>query len=315
MTPRVSFIVASLEARRTENPRYHSNKSTSVADLLFSIKENVTLSHETVLVVNDHQNEELVELATRRDLVTKSCVNSTNVGVARAWNMGAMMAEGANLCWVNDDVVIGEGAIERLCEVLESSDSIGEVGPQGALRVRSGPLRGLPERRVGLAAVEEADEISGFLFVIKSPVFHEVGGFDINYTPAFYEEIDISFAIRKLGYRCLVVPGLRITHGKHGVSGGRTTITYFDRTVESDQLTNTNHLYFVRKWLDSNSGQLRKTGVGSVGPIASSTKRSGEAGTLSDRFVLFVVANYHRFGRIPGLRLFKRAVRALLLRW
>ena len=80
MTPRVSFIVASLRANRTETTGHPAGKGTSIGDLLLSIRENVTLSHETVLVVNDHKDKKLVELATRRDLVTKCCVNSTNVG-------------------------------------------------------------------------------------------------------------------------------------------------------------------------------------------------------------------------------------------
>ena len=102
---------------------------------------------------------------------------------------------------------------------------------------------------VGTEAIEEAHEISGYLFLTKRHVFDEVGGFDSNYTPCFYEEIDYSFAVRALGYKCLVVPGVDVAHRRmHGVSAKRVAVEYFGKSEMTDAVTQRNHDYFVRKW-------------------------------------------------------------------
>jgi GT2 family glycosyltransferase len=176
--------------------------------------------------------------------VQKFCINSVNVGVPRAWNMGAMMAEGEFLCFANDDVEIGAGGLEPLVEALRADPRAGEAGPKGGLwdAAGSGP-------RVGLEVTEEAEEISGFFFVLKRPVFDEVGGFDVNYTPAWFEEIDMSFRVRSRGYRCLVVPQANVRHHPHyGVSSNRDPIDFFHRRISAEELYTRNREYFERRW-------------------------------------------------------------------
>jgi GT2 family glycosyltransferase len=249
VTPEISIIIPVLSYAPQRNLRYSYLRDSGIRQLLESIRDNVSLPHETIVVVNNGDDQDLQALVRDPSLVTKYCVNSVNVGVARAWNMGAMMAEGEILCWSNDDVVVGKGAIERLVEVLRADPRVGEVGPHGGLRYLSGPKAGQCERMIGKKAIEEAHEISGYFFLTKRHVFEEVGPFDNSYTPCFFEEIDYSFAVRAGGYKCLVVPGIEIAHRKmHGVSAKRTTVEFFDRAERTDAITERNHAYFVRKW-------------------------------------------------------------------
>ena len=78
--------------------------------------------------------------------------------------------------------------MEALYTALMQSPAIGEVGPRGA-KWRNGQHVAL----VGEEQTEEADAISGFLFMIKEPLFREIGGFDVRYTPAGFEEVDMSY--------------------------------------------------------------------------------------------------------------------------
>jgi GT2 family glycosyltransferase len=211
--------------------------------VLENLAQNISINHEVIVVCNGN-DPELVAFVEGHPGIHKYCLNSVNVGVSRAWNMGAMLAEGQHLCFLNDDVEVGKGGMERLVEVLESEDNIGEVGPAGGKweGVSSGP-------RVGKDKVEEADEISGFCFVIKGSIFRNVGGFDISYTPAGFEEIDMSFMIRKKGYRCLVVPNIPITHyGKHGVSAMSVDIEYLNKKINTKELHERNKEIFRKKW-------------------------------------------------------------------
>jgi GT2 family glycosyltransferase len=248
-TPMVSIIIPVLSFSPQRNVKYFFLKDSGVGELLASIKRNVSLPHETILVVNNRDDDNLVAIARDSSLVDKFCINSVNVGVARAWNMGAMMAEGDILCWSNDDVIVGPGAVERLAEVLMSDDGVGEVGAEGGIRHMSGPDAGRPLRMIESSRVEEADEISGYFFMTKRRVFHEIGGFDNYYSPCFYEETDYSFAVRARGYKCLVVPNVDLQHQKmHGVSAKRVDVSYLGRIERTDHITTRNHEYFVRKW-------------------------------------------------------------------
>ena len=128
--PKVSFIIPVLHLKRPVNPSRFFMPRYTIREVLNDLESNVRLEREVVLICNSREPD-LVELATSHPRVDKYCLNSVNVGVARAWNMGAQMAEGEALCFVNDDVAVGPGSMETLVEVL-GRDDVGQVGPRGA---------------------------------------------------------------------------------------------------------------------------------------------------------------------------------------
>jgi GT2 family glycosyltransferase len=246
---KVSFIIPVLHLKRPKNVSRFFLRRYTLEDVLRDLVQNVGLSSETIVVCNgtDPELRQFVQ-ADRR--IQKFCINSVNVGVARAWNMGAQLAEGEALCFVNDDVEIGKGAVESLYEVLMSTPGGGQVGPRGA-RWRAGAH----ERWVGEKTIEEAHAVSGFMFLIRGDLFRQIGGFDVQYTPAGFEEIDMSFEIRRRGGKCLVVPNLPIHHHHHhGVSAYRTDIAYLGKSIDTDSLHERNRRYFLAKWKDFDAG-------------------------------------------------------------
>jgi GT2 family glycosyltransferase len=242
MTPNVSVMIPTLHLTRPRNsdPRFYLFPRYTLQQVLRGLKNNVKLSIEVIIVCNG-TDPKLVEIVKTHPVVNKYCLNSVNVGVSRAWNMGAAMAEAEVLCFLNDDVEVGSEAIETLFTVLDRDQSIAQVGPKGA------KWRGAEhDRLVGEARIEDADAISGFMFMIRSS---QVGGFDVAYTPAGFEEIDMSFALRKHGFRCVVVQGLKVSHyGRHGVSASNCTIDYLNASITTGELHQRNKAYFMRKW-------------------------------------------------------------------
>jgi len=237
------MIVPVLQLHRDWNWRYRLRKPYNLPDLLEDMK-SVTIPHETIVVCNSLEKK-LMKYIASSSLIDKYCFNSVNVGVARAWNMGAMLAEGEYLCFSNDDVELGKGALEKLVEVLASREDIGQVGPSG------GKYRGaFSQEKVGLDATEEADEISGFFFVLRRKVYDLAGGFDVAFTPGGYEETDMSFKIGLLGYKCLVVPHLNIIHhNESGVSNLLNKhIKYFKQGISVKNLNIKNIALFQKKW-------------------------------------------------------------------
>ncbi|NBY03948.1 MAG: glycosyltransferase [Betaproteobacteria bacterium] len=240
---KVSFIIPVLHLKRPLNKARFFMPRYTLVDVLRDLHNNVTLTHEVIVVCNG-QDKELIDLVTAHEHIHKYCLNSVNVGVARSWNMGAEMAEGEVLCFVNDDVEIGSGGVEKLYEVLMESQTVGQVGPVGARW--NGAKH---ERFVGEKNIEEADAIAGFLFMLRENSFRNVGGFDPSYSPAGFEEIDMSFALRAQGLKCLAVPGLNlIHHHHHGVSSYNSTVSYLGKEIDTQALHLRNKAYFEKKW-------------------------------------------------------------------
>jgi GT2 family glycosyltransferase len=241
--PKISFIIPVLHLKRPLNKARFFMPRYTLPDVLRDLHNNVSLPHEVIVVCNG-QDQELVDVVSSHPHIDKYCLNSVNVGVARSWNMGAEMAEAQALCFVNDDVEIGKASMEVLFETLMSSQEIAQVGPMGAKWKNAEHLQ-----FVGEAHVEEADAISGFLFMLKEKAFRSVSGFDTAYSPAGFEEIDLSFAFRNLGLKCLVVPGLDIKHHHHhGVSSYRSRISYLGKEIDTQELHERNKAYFLTKW-------------------------------------------------------------------
>ncbi|MBK5913175.1 glycosyltransferase family 2 protein [Rhodocyclus purpureus] len=242
--PKISFIIPVLHLKRPLNKARFFIPRYALPDVLRDLHENVTLPHEVIVVCNA-QDKELVDFVSLHPHIDKYCLNNMNVGVARSWNMGAEMAESEALCFVNDDVEVGRGGIERLFAILAGSVEVAQVGPMGALWNGAEHLR-----YVGENAIEEAHAISGFLFMLRASAFRKVGGFDPAYSPAGFEEIDMSFALRSYGWKCLVVPGLNIKHHHHhGVSSYRSRVAYLGKEIDTQELHERNKAYFISKWL------------------------------------------------------------------
>lgn len=242
----ISFIIPTYSVKRHRSIKNTFKISWGLSDTIDNIVRNVKMPFEIVVVCNSNDNK-LVDYVRTNKKINKYCVNNVNVGVSRAWNIGAMLAEGDVLCFVNDDVEIGVGSIDKMVTILLSNDEIGEIGPAGG---KFDALLGTPGPRVQGNENEEVDEVSGYLFIIRRKVYDLTGGFDTNYTPASFEEIDMSFKIRSLRHKCIVVPNLNIIH--HNYDGISTKfnvpLVYFDKTISTKELYERNKRIFINKW-------------------------------------------------------------------
>ncbi|MCP9447198.1 MAG: glycosyltransferase [Nitrospira sp.] len=241
--PLISVIIPVLHLSRPVNPRRFFSPRYTIRDVLRDVWEHITIPFEVIIVCNG-DDPALIDFVRTDRRIDKYCLNSVNAGVARSWNMGAQLAEGSVLCFLNDDVSIGPGALEALYETLHSSPDIGQVGPVGA-RWRGAEH----ERFVGEEHIEDADAIAGFCFLVWADLYRRIGGFDVAYSPAGFEEIDFSFAVRHAGFRCVVVPKLAVRHyHHHGVSAYKTEIRYLSHSIDTVALHERNKAYFMAKW-------------------------------------------------------------------
>lgn len=241
--PLLSIIIPVLHLSRAINPKRFFMPRQTIKNTLDDIKRNVKIPHEIIVVCNG-SDPELINFVATHPEITRYCLNSENVGVARSWNMGAQMADTPVLCYLNDDVSVGVGALESLYEQILADPVIGEIGPSGSFWIDCAHHK-YAEGNSPIVA----DVVLGFCFLIRAETLHQLGGFDINYSPAGCEEIDLSYRIRAAGMKCVVDPSVDIKHfHHHGVSAYKVDITYLGKTIDTHNLHTRNTAYFRKKW-------------------------------------------------------------------
>ncbi len=89
--------------------------------------------------------------------------------------------------------------------------------------------------------VRDVDYISGSCLLVRKELFDKVGGFDKRFHPAYCEDTDLCFSIRKLGYEVLYQPLASITHYEGSTQGTDTA-----KGIKSYQVENQKK--FQQKW-------------------------------------------------------------------
>jgi GT2 family glycosyltransferase len=154
--------------------------------------------------------------------------NRENLGHAEGCNIGARVAKGRYLVFLDSDTEFrAEDWLRELIRVIESDESIGLAQAKMVLAKDKHSLDyvcttidalGTWAATYGLKEdeVEENFEIlaaSSGCCIVRRKVFNEVGGFDPDYF-IYDDDTDLSLRSRLLGYKILLVPSAVIVH--HG---------------------------------------------------------------------------------------------------
>ena len=184
--------------------------------------------------------------------------NQHNMRFLRNCNNAAKYARGKYILFLNNDTQVQENWLSPLVELIERSDDIGMVGsklvyPNGMLQEAGGIIwkdgsgwnygnrsdPDLPEYNY----VKEVDYISGAAIMIRRSLWEEIGGFDERFAPAYCEDSDLAFEVRRHGYKVLYQPLSVIIHFE-GISNG----TDLNAGQKAYQIENEKKLY--EKWRD-----------------------------------------------------------------
>lgn len=162
------------------------------------------------------------------------------VPLAAAWNRGIRSAI-ADQCDViivsNDDVLFGPQSIDELAKIAhEMEDKYVMAFPVDVLDGLNDPADILFGEGWRLG-IENKEDQSFSCFAIKPDFFEKCGTFDENFDPAWWEDADMKYRIKLLGYKTFQtdVPYVHLRH--------QTTmnLTLPLNSVKSGE-------YYVKKW-------------------------------------------------------------------
>ena len=220
---------------------------------LKSILETCRQTTYEIIVGDDCSSDKTAELEKYAENVIH-IRNPENLRFLRNCNNASKYARGKYLVFLNNDTVVMEGWLDSLVKLIESRDDVGMVGskflyPDGTLQEAGGIVwsngdglnygRGNDPSDYKYNYVREVDYISGASILIPRSLWNEIGGFDPRYTPAYFEDSDLAFEIRKRGLKVLYQP--------------RSELVHFERTSSGDSawaLMKNNKVKFLEKWGD-----------------------------------------------------------------
>jgi GT2 family glycosyltransferase len=137
-----------------------------------------------------------------------------NVGFGPACNMGASLASGDILLFMNPDIEMAPGCIDALMACMRSRKTVGAVGgrlvfPGGRLQeagagfINDAQLTHPYERGNPFPCAPEAmfrrpsGYVSGALLLVRRDLFSSLKGFDRAFAPAYFEDTDLCLRIWK----------------------------------------------------------------------------------------------------------------------
>jgi len=223
---------------------------------LDSIWGNTDYSNYQVVVVDNASSPDILTYLQNeqtRHFHLRVVRNSTNLGFARANNIGLGVAEYEYAVLLNNDTVVTPGWLPRLIAHLEQDRTIGMIGPttnwannQSRISI---PYRTLNDLEIfsqhytrrHSGQVEEVTTLAMFCVVLPYPILQTVGLLDETFGLGMFEDDDYARRVRKAGYRLVVARDVFIHHWGWASFGNLSQAEY-------DRLFATNRAHFEAKW-------------------------------------------------------------------
>src|SRR5206468_3600196 len=210
-----------------------------------------------VIIVDDCSRDKTPEIVPKIDGVVY-LRNETNSGFIVCCNRGTEKARGKYLVFLNNDTIVSDGWLSALVDTFAEEPQAGIVGskliyPDGRLQEAGGIIwqdasgwncgKFDDPQKPEYNYLREVDYCSAAALMIPKALFQRVGGFDFRYAPAYYEDADLAFKVRRAGYKVLYQPLSEVIHYEGATSGT-------DLSAGAKKYQDINRSNFAKAWAD-----------------------------------------------------------------
>ena len=209
------------------------NKYNYTLNCIRSIITNSNNVSYEIIIADDCSNDQTINIHKKIKNI-KIVKTNGNFGFLKNCNNASKFAQGKYILFLNNDTIVQKNWLSPLIDLM-LDNKIGLVGskliyPNGILQEAGGIIwndatgcnygHNDDSDKSEYNYVKEADYISGASIMIRKPLWDEIGGFDERYTPAYYEDTDIAYEVRKRGFKVMYQPKSVVIHFE-GVSNGK----------------------------------------------------------------------------------------------
>lgn len=212
-----------------------------------------------VLVVDNNSSDGMISGIEKDFPGIRFIKNSVNGGFANGCNLGASVAEGEFLLFLNPDTVILEKEVGKLLSAAQqnpdatllSCRQVSEKGKEGrpygqfpSIRNMTGIQRSfsgnsrkdIPGDAQG--SILYPDWVSGSVILISKKAFQHIGGFDEDFW-MYYEDVDLCKRIHDSGGRVVFLRNVTIEHNH----GGSSRVNLKTTSITKTEVMISEHVY------------------------------------------------------------------------
>ena len=171
--------------------------------------------------------------------------NSENLGYSKGCNQGAKIAQYDYIAFLNNDILLSDGWADNLIEIFEKESDAGLVsayqieGSEYKEWIYPKIMNKLLKKRRCDYSVSINPHFS--CVITKKDIFNKIGGFDENFTPAYFEDNDLSWRYIFAGYKNFISQKSYIYH-KGSLTGKSLS--------NLNEIFKENQKYFFQKYAD-----------------------------------------------------------------
>ncbi len=238
----------------------------NVLDTLLSIASVMEQSDHNsfeIIVADDGSSDATADLIGSIGGVVRHLRQPENLGFLRNCNIAASQARGRTIVLLNNDTLVLPDWLEGLLAPFRDLEHVGLTGSKlinwdgtlqeaGGIYWRDGSAWNFGRNSDAAAPefnyLKDVDYCSGASIALPAALWQQLGGFDEHFLPAYCEDADLAFRVRKLGYRAVLAPQSEVIHHE-GRSHGRD----LSSGIKSYQVENQRKLF--ERWrseLDQN---------------------------------------------------------------
>ena len=251
-SPKVSIVILNF------------NKVHLAIECLQSIWEHTCGYYYEVIVVDNGSQPDDFQVLSGFDGAYKLVHLDVNRYFGEGNNIGAELAKGEFLLFMNNDVVVTPNWLPPLMEAFRDHSDCGAAGPKfvypngllqeaGALldeegvSVQIGKFQDPETPRFNRGRV--VDYVSAAAVLLRKKTFEKVLGFDFMYEPAYYEDVDLCLKVGQLGLKTYYVPESCVVHHENATTADSKNSLLLNNIIA------VNREQFVQRW-----GDYLKTG-------------------------------------------------------
>ena len=195
------------------------------ADLTLNCVEsllNLNTSHNCEIIVIDNNSQDNIKeiLESIDSDKVKLIINDKNLGFAQANNIGAKLAKGKYLLFLNSDTEVKEDIFTSAYNIFNNNPNVGLISPlivdeqnnEQKNAYGGWPrLKNLIFNKLNKKIKNDIDWLSGCSLFIKKDLFKKINGFDENFF-LYFEDIDLCKRASDLDYQCFLDRKTKVIH-------------------------------------------------------------------------------------------------------
>jgi len=209
------------------------NTANVTLECLHSVQKYLPKKDTEIIVVDNASTDNTIPLLQKENI--KLIINQTNLGFSKGNNIGAKMAVGEYLLFLNSDIRLLDNSLLSMLDYLRLHPQIGAIGPR-MLNPNLTPQASVFPPQTILNAFKEfwldipsyqkylpptntptsVFAISGGAFMLSKKLFEAFGGWNEKYF-FYYEDLDFCRFLHRQNLEVVYYPSAQVVH-HHGAS-------------------------------------------------------------------------------------------------